>query len=942
MTGRELSARMVPSLSLPVFERLAPALPPAELARWIESSTEPDEVVIDAFGRGGWVARTALALGRRALSLETTPLTRLLADVVVRPPDLRHLDAAFQSVGAASLGTSSVKPWITERFATRCPTCGRAIPLEEMTWEAPRAEGPLRPTRRVFRCAACLDKRGRGSELRNAKPTDDDIALAGAAEADPAVVDELRRRFPTQGRDGEALVEAILGLHSVRQLAGLNAILVRIEGDLRASQVTSALRLAFLHAILPASRLNSHPGRASSLRISGGQLRSAGSPGWRERNPWLAFEEGYALVRGFVQALDDGPLAAVQGRVTEPLDGLLDAAPMVSIRVATPDALDRLAEEGAALPSEGRARIRLALGQPPLDWTPARLAEAYVLTSWVLGSEAARLLPLGPLFDEAARPPARPPALRAALEGMAPALGPSAHAVVLLEPEGPVGLAAAALAGAGAGWRLGSARLAEPGDHPGGFVDLVPPAGRLGSGARTRANRSLPVAAGGAGDPGTIAGHGLFAGPQPIDGRYSSSEAAKTVTEAAVAILQARGEPSAPERMLGDLLVALDRSGQLRRYAVLTEAATSAGPSGGTAGGAASAGPGSPGAAARSAGTIPGPDAVPADGSAPGPDEELPAPPSSAAIRGLLELVDGELRRADNRRIAPSEGGELWLADPRDEAAAASPLSDRLEWAVFSLVGSGSPVAEPAIRDRLAEMFDGADAPDPWLVDACLASYAEPVGGHAHLRGRDDLQKRTAEHARTIALLVALGHRLGLRVAIAPREQARRVDGQPLVAHLERDEREPTLSFLGRAGADALEQVDCLWYVRPRFAFLFEVEWTAMLGEPILRRGRRIAPDDRVVRFLVSVPERTELIRAKLAHAPVVRKAFAEGNWHILRTDALRRLVALPNPSLDGLEPYLGLDPTANHADQLALFEASAEAGAAAPDEPGRAAGPAA
>ena len=158
-------------------------------------------------------------------------------------------------------------------------------------------------------------------------------------------------------------------------------------------------------------------------------------------------------------------------------------------------------------------------------------------------------------------------------------------------------------------------------------------------------------------------------------------------------------------------------------------------------------------------------------------------------------------------------------------------------------------------------------------------------------------------------LLADLGHRLGLHVSIAPREQGRRTAGRPLAALLAPDERGPGLAFLGRAGADAVEQVDCLWYARPRFAFLFEVEWTAMLGEPVLRRGRRIAPDDRIVRFLVTVPERVELLRAKLATSPVLRRAMDDGNWHILRLDALRRFAALPAPSLEDLEPYLGLDP---------------------------------
>ena len=892
MAGRDLPARMAATLTLPVFERLAP--PPANpaLHAVIEASSEPDDVVIDLAGRGGWVARSALVLGRRALSIETSPLTRLLADVVVRPPDLRHLDAAFQGVGSAPLGTTSLRAWISERFATACPTCGRALAAEEIVWEPPAGGGSPIPVRRAFRCAACLDRRGRGNELRHAPPEPADIDLAAAFSVDPAAREDLLRRFPVRGTGAESLPDAILDLHSERQLGGLHAILARIDGDLRASQVTSALRLAFLHAIFPASRLNAYPGRPSSIRITGGRLRPPGSPGWRERNPWLAFEEGYALVRGFVQALDQGPLAAVQARLVDRLDGLVEGAPMISLRVAAPQALERLAAEGIALEPAERARVRLVVGQSPLEWTLPRLSEAYALTGWCLGSEAARLLPLEPLFDADARPPSRIALLSAGLEAVAAALAADGRAVILLEPDGASGLVGAALAAASAGWRVVDARVAGPGAPTGGSIELIAPTGTLATGPRTRANRALAPSPRGAGDPASIPGRGVFGAPEAIDGRFSAAEAARAVTEAAVAVLQARGEPAERDRLLGPVLVALDQCGQLRRFAT----ARGSGPSDASP----SAAPSAPSVPAATSGPVAGP----------------------AAIRSLLELVDGELQRPDNRRLAPSDEGRFWLADPRDEAAAAAPLADRLEWALFSLLGTEAAASEAALREGIGAMFAGPDAPDPWLVDACLQSYAEPGIGRPRLAAVDQLQRRTEEHTSTIAFLADVGHRLGLHVSIAPREQGRRAGGHPLAAHLAQDERGPGLAFLGRAGADAVEQVDCLWYARPRFAFLFEVEWTAMLGDPVLRRGRLIAPDDRIVRFLVTVPERTELLRAKLRGAPVLRRAMDEGNWHILRLDALRRFAALPTPSLDDLRPYLGLDPLADRpGDQLPLFE---------------------
>ena len=95
-----------------------------------------------------------------------------------------------------------------------------------------------------------------------------------------------------------------------------------------------------------------------------------------------------------------------------------------------------------------------------------------------------------------------------------------------------------------------------------------------------------------------------------------------------------------------------------------------------------------------------------------------------------------------------------------------------------------------------------------------------------------------------------------------------------------------------------------------------------MLGEPLLRRHARIPSDERIVRFLVIAPERTELVRYKLARSPLLRAAMDDGPWHILKSSHLRSFLARDELDLDGLEPLLGLDPLVERTgEQLALFE---------------------
>lgn len=136
------------------------------------------------------------------------------------------------------------------------------------------------------------------------------------------------------------------------------------------------------------------------------------------------------------------------------------------------------------------------------------------------------------------------------------------------------------------------------------------------------------------------------------------------------------------------------------------------------------------------------------------------------------------------------------------------------------------------------------------------------------------------------------------------------------------DEREIQPSSIAWGPEAELERVDCAWYVRHKATFLFEVEWTAMLGDPVLVRHGRFPADDKVVRFLVIPPERAGLVRHKLARSPLLRRAFAERNWHVLKWDQLAAFASRTEVSLADLEPYLGLDADATGGEQLPMFEA--------------------
>jgi hypothetical protein len=286
-----------------------------------------------------------------------------------------------------------------------------------------------------------------------------------------------------------------------------------------------------------------------------------------------------------------------------------------------------------------------------------------------------------------------------------------------------------------------------------------------------------------------------------------------------------------------------------------------------------------------------------------------------------VALIREELGRTGQRRLVELEPDRWWLADRDDRLAAATPLADRVEWAVYSLLSTAGAMTEAAFMDRLGSLFGGYDLPDEELVRACLDSYRDPSDASDLLTTADDLVRRSAEQTELLAALVDGGHRLGLEVWLGTREQTRRHDGTLLGARLTDRERSIHLPVVARGPVEELEAVDAIWYARGRIALAFEVEWTAMLGEPLLRRHARIPADERLVRFLVVPPERTELVRHKIDRSPLLRAAFDEGNWHVLKWNHLRAFLAADAVDLDALEPLLGLDPVVERTgEQLPLF----------------------
>jgi hypothetical protein len=951
---------------LPALDRIAPKPPPRVVEAEIEARTNAGDVVLELHGRGGWVARAAIDRVRRAFVIESTALSRLVAEIVLRPPDVRHFDAAFNAMAIDRRGDAGLRQLLNTAFASRCATCGGGVVVDEFIWDGEAGV----PTRKTYRCGHCREGRGVGRPM----PVDDeDVRRAVERDAREAR-DMLRGRFAVP-EDGHPLPDQLLDLYTPRSLEAIAAILERIESDLRAPALQAGLRLGLVHVLLPGSRLNGYPGRVVGLRIGSGRLRPPTWRQWRERNTWQLFDEGCRQVRAFVQRLETAAAQGAVARVGPDLAALLDGSANVALRYGLPTGPQTFGPPpppgaGGWRPERPRRGVRLAIAQPPIHWSPESLGFAYLATAVAVGQEAAETLPLRALFGPQPKTEwaSDVAALRRSLSSVGPVLAEDARVLLLLDPGGAEGLVAAVLGAVGAGFRLADASLVEADGSVSGHLALEPlarPSGILRDGQ----DASL-------GTPFTL------------------SSLRSAVSQIAVAVLRLRGEPTPFERVLGEVLVGLDRMGYLRRLvgtptyparsstdepgetssgrpslavglfgevtAPAEPGATTSrgvpaqpttGASHATSGeeprspsseGATGVLPDAPGPGtgapiadepetAATPRELPSGDASDAAPTAAGPavDEPVAARagkwqddgPASDPVGLTLELVLGELRQPEHPRLVEIEPGRWWLRDAADLEGIEPPLSERVEWAVFSLLATSGGMPEAVLVERVSRMFRGPDTPDDELVRACIASYRPGTTEHGTRRPVETLPGRFSEHTQVIGMLTEFGHRAGLRVWIARREQKRPYRGSTLGALLSDAEQRVYLPLVVPGAPDALDGIDCIWYVRGRAAFLFDVEWMAALDEPLRRRGARIPSADTVVRFLVIPPERAELVRLRLARSPVLRERMAEDNWHILRWDNVPRLLAGDRADLDALAPLLGLDPEiAGSGEQLALF----------------------
>ena len=909
--------RRLPGLAL--LERYFPSPADNLIDADLTAFARAGDTVLDPWAGTGWTARRAVANGLRAVAADPSPFAQLAGQAFLLAPDAAAIDAALVQLARSRRVDVPLKQHIEELYATRCATCRRPVVGDQFIW--PRDADA--PGRKIYRCATC-DSLG-AAEEQVAAVDDADLAKLGidrpvdasppgedpSADADddlPPAPTGLTADAPLGERGGppppaptpadppasaartdtpryastvrpETVMSSAPAVQQSQHYQQLRDRFPSLDGhDGLADELLALYTARNLYALQTIANkvdaeFRSQPMAAvmrlalaacllPASRLNGypGRVASLRISNGHVRQPASRHQREVNVWQLFEAAVRD--VRTALSAVADPRRSVRFAADFGELGGVTAANVlwvrCRPAVVGQYLPPESIDLVLGSTGAPPsLD----ELSFEYLATAWLMGREAAETLRLEPLFGASIdrTEAAEAAALRHGIASAVGALKPDGWCSVLLEGDDPDRMLSVAVAAAGAGLQL---------------VDVVIRESRR-SGDGVRLHFRKPSAEDRLRD--AVQPRPLKLGAEGE--RLTYPELAEAMAAAALGLLRDRGEPAGLTRIAAAALLELERRGLLRRVA-----------------------------GRRAERQLEGADDA--------GDERL----AHGGPALLATLLQEELWRDDHPtlvRIGEGERPQWWLRQPE---LAEAPLADRVEWATFSILSTAGRLDENGFLERVYALFPGLAAPDEELVRACLAAYAS-VSDRGQLRTEDELARRLDDHGRVIAPLAAYAHRLGMRAWTSKREQTRLVDGSPLGERLGDEERRAYLPLVLRAPAEALGAVDAMWYVRGRLTFLFEVEWTAMVGEAVLRRGREIPPGDEQARFLVIPAERGELLRLKLERSPWLRAEMARQNWHVLKWQHFATLAAREGASLNWLEPVLGLDPLIERGgEQLTIF----------------------
>lgn len=405
MTERVRSFTPIDVVHLPrPLSRFGSAFPVSLAEAYTAAYSPRRGVVLDPLAHPWSAADAAERCDRRGVARSTQPLGAWAREVVRAAPAADEILAALVAVGESALAGTPHAVAMRELYSSRCATCRGPVVVEAYLWER---DAPV-PTKKAFRCGICA-RDGRALLIEPIGPEDEDRTLA--LEDRGLAYWQLVERF----RDGPDLGETVAALYTPRNLAALMATMRAVETALGPGAALDVMRLCLVEVIIAGSKLNTVAGQGAPLRIDKGRAKRGHASQFREIDIWVEYER---TVRELASWLA-GHRPPVGSRAPFG-DASVGAADLVLAQIPIDDGLGGWAHVAGVL-------LGIGAGRAP-DISDGKVSSRERML------RAARLA----LID----------AHRNSREG---AIG------VVYVPQADLGaMAAVALAGAGAGWRLAS------------------------------------------------------------------------------------------------------------------------------------------------------------------------------------------------------------------------------------------------------------------------------------------------------------------------------------------------------------------------------------------------------------------------------------------------------------------------------------------------------
>jgi len=349
----------------PLLGRYHPPIPANVARAYIETYSQPGDLILDPFAHGAGVIREAIASGRRILAANANPIVLLDTPGSLTLPAPDELDALTTRLGDSPKMSQTIRRHIDDLYRTRCPHCARTVIADYFVWERDSAG----PVEKVYHCPGCGDERH--------EPVDqaDRVRLA-TIEARDFQYYYLLERLAGPYDEHRPQAQKLLDLYTPRNLYALANLTMKVETMFSDAEDRRALYVILLGCLDACSKLNASPWDSTHP----GRLRPPGR--FVELNVWRAFE----AVRQRLRQHAATPLT-MAGSLEEVV-GTTAAMKARGLALVLSQGARNLATR--LVPAS--ARLVLA-ALPPLDSVFYGLS--FLWTGWLFGRKAAaRLEPL--------------------------------------------------------------------------------------------------------------------------------------------------------------------------------------------------------------------------------------------------------------------------------------------------------------------------------------------------------------------------------------------------------------------------------------------------------------------------------------------------------------------------------------------------------------------